>query len=467
MAEQRSISIQNAGGKSSIRHNNRDKELGNVDTERTEFNRTLVKENLREVYEREFGSALEKYNAKQKRDDRKIKDYFSHVRKSDSLELQREEIIQIGDKDNYFLPFGQEWEETADMYEEFFEQWKEQNPNLVPYNVVIHMDEASPHMHINYVPVAEGYKRGLEKQPSFSKALENQGFTGNKKQRFSDWRNQQLESIEEIMKEHSLERKEVGKNNFKNHYEYQEAMQEVENLYSERDKLQERLNMLSGSINSLERKNEVLESNNQQLENKAKELESKFVRNGDMLTKQKKSWESHKEWKAEYDKFENTTAFIKRIPIEPVIERTLTGRREVEDKVIVSKKDWSKVSKSLNAAYEANHVAKRELKEEKAAYHDLKKRHVSTQNAAVHWREQFEDLKEKVDGIYKPALKQLEKFKDWAINVFEKGGNDEKTIMTAFNGHVEREEKEERQRQELEEQRKRQAYRDRDFGPSL
>lgn len=338
MAEQRSISIQNAGGKSSIRHNNRDKELGNVDTERTEFNRTLVKENLREVYEREFGSALEKYNAKQKRDDRKIKDYFSHVRKSDSLELQREEIIQIGDKDNYFLPFGQEWEETADMYEEFFEKWKEQNPNLVPYNVVIHMDEASPHMHINYVPVAEGYKRGLEKQPSFSKALENQGFTGNKKQRFSDWRNQQLESIEGIMKEHSLERKEVGKNNFKNHYEYQEAMQEVENLHSERDELQERVNRLAGTANSLERKNEGLESENDRLEKRAKDLEGKVDKNKTLITKQKKEWDFHKEWKAEYDKFANSGSFVQRIPTEPVIERTLTGRKEVEDKVIVLKK---------------------------------------------------------------------------------------------------------------------------------
>lgn len=464
MAEQRSISIQNAGGKSSIRHNNRDKELGNVDTERTEFNRTLVKENLREVYEREFGSALEKYNAKQKRDDRKIKDYFSHVRKSDSLELQREEIIQIGDKDNYFLPFGQEWEETADMYEEFFEKWKEQNPNLVPYNVVIHMDEASPHMHINYVPVAEGYKRGLEKQPSFSKALENQGFTGNKKQRFSYWRNQQLESIEGIMKDHSLERKEVGKNNFKNHYEYQEAMQEVENLHSERDELQERVNRLAGTANSLERKNEGLESENDRLEKRAKDLEGKVDKNKTLITKQKKEWDFHKEWKAEYDKFANSGSFVQRIPTEPVIERTLTGRKEVEDKVIVLKKDWSKVSQSLNSAYQANHVTKRELIEEQKAHKDLKRRYVEMRDAAERWREQFNELGEKVAVVYRPAIKQLEKFKDWAIDVFDKGGNDEEKIMTAFHGHVERESKKE---QELEEQQQRQAYRDRDYGPSL
>lgn len=464
MAEQRSISIQNAGGKSSIRHNNRDKELGNVDTERTEFNRTLVKENLREVYEREFGSALEKYNAKQKRDDRKIKDYFSHVRKSDSLELQREEIIQIGDKENYSLPFGQEWEETADMYEEFFEKWKEQNPNLVPYNVVIHMDEASPHMHINYVPVAEGYKRGLEKQPSFSKALENQGFTGNKKQRFSYWRNQQLESIEGIMKDHSLERKEVGKNNFKNHYEYQEAMQEVENLHSERDELQERVNRLAGTANSLERKNEGLESENDRLEKRAKDLEGKVDKNKTLITKQKKEWDFHKEWKAEYDKFANSGSFVQRIPTEPVIERTLTGRKEVEDKVIVLKKDWSKVSQSLNSAYQANHVTKRELIEEQKAHKDLKRRYVEMRDAAERWREQFNELGEKVAVVYRPAIKQLEKFKDWAIDVFDKGGNDEEKIMTAFHGHVERESKKE---QELEEQQQRQAYRDRDYGPSL
>lgn len=464
MAEQRSISIQNAGGKSSIQHNNREKELKNVDTERTEYNRTLVQENLREVYEREFGPALERYNAKQKRDDRKIKDYFSHVRKSDSLELQREEIIQIGDKDNYFLPFGQEWEETADMYEEFFEQWKEQNPNLVPYNVVIHMDEASPHMHINYVPVAEGYKRGLEKQPSFSKALENQGFTGNKKQRFSDWRKQQLESIEGIMKDHSLERKEVGKNHFKNHYEYQEAMQEVENLHSERDKLQERVNSLARTANGLERKNEGLESQSEQLEKRAKDLEAKVEKNKTLLTKQKKEWDFHKEWKVQYDNHANSGSFVRRIPTEPVIERTLTGRKESEDKVIVSKKDWSKVSQSLNAAYQANSVAKRELEEERNAHKDLKRRYVEMRDTAYRWRDQFNELGEKVAVVYRPAIKQLEKFKEWAIDVFDKGGNDEEKVMTAFHGHVERESKKE---QELEEQQQRQAYIDRDYGPSL
>lgn len=72
MAEQRSISIQNAGGKSSIRHNNREKDRPNIDTERTQYNRTLFKGNLKEVYERKFGPALESYNVKQKRDYRKI-----------------------------------------------------------------------------------------------------------------------------------------------------------------------------------------------------------------------------------------------------------------------------------------------------------------------------------------------------------------------------------------------------------
>ena len=440
MVEQRSISIQNAGGKSSIKHNNREKELKNVDTERTEYNRTLVQENLREVYEREFGPSLERYNAKQKRDDRKIKDYFSHVRKSDSLELQREEIIQIGDKDNYSLPFGQEWEETADMYEEFFEQWKEQNPNLVPYNVVIHMDEASPHMHINYVPVAEGYKRGLEKQPSFSKALENQGFTGNKKQRFSDWRNQQLESIEGIMKEHSLERKEVGKNHFKNHYEYQEAMQEVENLRSERDKAQEHVNRLAGIANSLERKNEGLESERRQLETRVQELKEKRNKNVDILEKQKKEWDKVKEWKVGFNEHRNTSRYVQKIHAEPFMERTLTGKRESSEKVVVSKAALSKVEKTVNNSRQAQWIAESEFQDERAKNDELKKALTKERQESAYWREAWDKLNDRVEKSLEPVVNKLRAFRDWTLDKFEESGHKRATVLESFERDLEAEE---------------------------
>lgn len=118
----------------------------------------------------------------------------------------------------------------------------------------------------------------------------------------------------------------------------------------------------------------------------------------------------------------------------------------------------------MNSAYQANHVTKRELIEEQKAHKDLKRRYVEMRDTAERWREQFNELGEKVAVVYRPAIKQLEKFKDWAIDVFDKGGNDEEKIMTAFHGHVERESKKE---QELEEQQQRQAYRDRDYGPSL
>lgn len=433
MAEQRSISIQNAGGRSSIRHNNREKELKNVDTERTQYNRTLVQENLREVYEREFGPALERYNAKQKREDRKIKDYFSHVKKSDSLELQREEIIQIGDKDNYSLPLWQEWEKTADMYEEFFEQWKEQNPHLVPYNVVIHMDEASPHMHINYVPVAEGYKRGLEKQPSFSKALENQGFTGNKKQRFSDWRNQQLESIETIMNKNGLERKEVGKNHFKNHYEYQEVMQEVENLRSERDYLQNKLDHLSERKKGLERKIKPLED-------ELNKTESKIAKADTVISKQKEEWHKFKSWKEGFKEHRESSNYVLALPTEPVIERTIAGKREVADKVMVSKSDLQKVEKTINHARQAQWISESELQEERQENKHLKKALSDEREQSDYWREAWNELNERVEKSLKPLTRSLEKFKAWSFEAFERLGYEREYVRETFDSDMAEEE---------------------------
>ncbi|PJH64067.1 hypothetical protein, partial [Salmonella enterica] len=88
-----------------------------------------------------------------------------------------------------------------------------------------------PHMHINLVPVAEGYKNGLEKQASFDKALKNQGEQGKtSKDRFQTWRDNQIGRMTELMQEQGIERKEVGKNNLKNYHEYKQAMRALEHI---------------------------------------------------------------------------------------------------------------------------------------------------------------------------------------------------------------------------------------------
>ncbi len=71
---------------------------------------------------------------------------------------------------------------------------------------MIHNDEASPHMHLNFVPVASGYKRGLEKQVSFDRAITQQDPTLDKTRPFDDWREKEVQLLEEMLKERGIER---------------------------------------------------------------------------------------------------------------------------------------------------------------------------------------------------------------------------------------------------------------------
>lgn len=129
-------------------------------------------------------------------------------------------IIQIGDKDDFVNSENRKVANT--ILEEWFHDFEKRNPNLKVYNAVIHNDEASPHMHLNFVPVASGYKRGLEKQVAFDRAIIQQDETLNKTRPFDDWREKEVKLLEEKLLEHGIERKIVGTNKYKDVNEYKE-----------------------------------------------------------------------------------------------------------------------------------------------------------------------------------------------------------------------------------------------------
>jgi hypothetical protein len=233
-------------GESSLKHNKREfteKEFKekfheHIDQERTEKNRVIVQEDIQEAYKKIFGDAVKEYNAKQKRKDRKIKNYYRHVKSSKTLEVQREFVVQIGDKSDFSGLDDPKWQQANDMLERYLKGFQERNPNLHVFSAIIHNDEATPHMHMNLIPVAQGYKRGVSKQPSFNKALENLGYISPKEDTrvaFKEWRNREVEALESIMREQGYERKIVGTNDYKDVHDYKAAQREI-------DRQQERLN---------------------------------------------------------------------------------------------------------------------------------------------------------------------------------------------------------------------------------
>ncbi|KAB2161190.1 plasmid recombination protein, partial [Cronobacter sakazakii] len=247
-----SVSLKKATNKTNIRHNNRtmsekEKEQNShIDYSRSDENKYLVQKDLKKLYREEFGEVLENYNAKQKRNDRKIDDYYKHIQSSKKTSLQQEMIIQVGDKDDFSSK--QDFEKANEILEEWLLGFEKRNPNLKIYNAVIHNDEASPHMHLNFVPVASGYKRGLEKQVSFDRAITQQDPTLDKTRPFDDWREKEVKILEEMLKERGIERKLVGSNNYKDVNEYKEKKDLEKEILSLENQL-------------FEKKNELLEMN--------------------------------------------------------------------------------------------------------------------------------------------------------------------------------------------------------------
>ncbi|MBY7131359.1 plasmid recombination protein [Bacillus sp. 8YEL33] len=267
-----SVSLKKATNKTNIKHNNRtmsekEKERNShIDYSKSDENKYLVQKDLKELYQEEFGEVSEKYNAKQKRNDRKIDDYYKHIQSSKKTSLQQEMIIQVGDKDDFFSK--QDFEKANEILEEWLSGFEKRNPNLKIYNAVIHNDESSPHMHLNFVPVASGYKRGLEKQVSFDRAITQQDPTLDKTRPFDDWREKEVNLLGEMLKERSIERKIVGTNDYKDVREYKERkdlqreIQQLEkDLANKKNKLLEMSERLPGEIKikaEREKKTEVV-----------------------------------------------------------------------------------------------------------------------------------------------------------------------------------------------------------------
>ena len=201
-------------GKGSIGHNNREFIAPNVDSSRTSENITIVCENLKDVYHEIFDKALSEYNAKQKRKDRIIKDYYEHIFHSKQEKAFYELVVQIGNKDD--TPCGSvDGILAAQILEQFAKDFSIRNPHIRVFNSVIHLDEATPHLHIDFVPFATEQKRGLSTRNSLSKALEQQGFIAKGQFETSSklWVDNEKQQLAEIMKQHSIEWEQLGTNN--------------------------------------------------------------------------------------------------------------------------------------------------------------------------------------------------------------------------------------------------------------
>lgn len=221
-------------GKGVLNHNNRKFIADNVDKNRTKDNIEYENSSLENAYHHLFDEALKRYNDRQKRSDRKIKNYLEHIQKGKQEKSFYEIIVQVGNKNDMGVNTHNK-DLSKTILDEYMKEFQKRNPNLYVFNAHLHMDEATPHLHIDFIPFTTNSKRGLDTRVSMKQAISSQGFKGGTREEteWSQWVNSEKQELSKVMLEHNVEWEYQG--NDKEHlsvldYKKQERTKEVAEL---------------------------------------------------------------------------------------------------------------------------------------------------------------------------------------------------------------------------------------------
>ena len=198
-------------GKGSVNHNSRKFHAKNIDSERSYLNVEYCNEDVEDVYHELFDEALVRYNEKQTRSDRKIDDYYDKICFGKQEKPFHEIILQIGDKDNMGAT-TENGQLAAKVLDEYMRDFQRRNPTLRVFSAYLHMDEATPHLHIDFVPYTTGSKRGLDTRVSLKQALSALGFKGGTRSEteLNQWVQHEKKQLAEIMLERGIEWEQKG-----------------------------------------------------------------------------------------------------------------------------------------------------------------------------------------------------------------------------------------------------------------
>mgnify|MGYP000763265800 FL=1 len=258
-------------GKGSVNHNSRKFKAENVDGNRTHFNIDYCSEPIKKVYHELFDEALKRYNDKQTRADRKIANYYEKIRSSKQEKPFHELILQIGDKENMSAE-SENGQLARQVLDEYYRGFQERNPQLRVFSAHLHLDEATPHLHIDFVPFTTGSKRGLDTRVSLKQALAAQGFKGGSRgdTEWSQWVLSEKERLAAVMERYGIEWEQKGTH--EKHlsvldYKKQERAEEIEQLESKIIDKQTEFETLSKRIQNFDKGTDSLSQMQSALEN--------------------------------------------------------------------------------------------------------------------------------------------------------------------------------------------------------
>ena len=252
-------------GAGSLAHNRRDFVAENVDPDRVHLNICYQNENLKEVYKELFDDSVERYNVG-KRKDRQITNYYEKIRQGKQEKLFHEVIFQIGNREDMAVGTT-EGDLAVKVLDEYVKNFQQRNPTLHVFSCYLHQDEATPHLHIDFVPYVTGWKgKGMDTRVSLKQALKSLGFQGGNKHdtELNQWINHEKELLAEIARQHEIEWEQKGTHeehldiyNFKK----KERKKEVQALEQEKEYLtaEKRAEKAEKDLHNLEERRERLQ----------------------------------------------------------------------------------------------------------------------------------------------------------------------------------------------------------------
>ena len=359
-------------GKGSVNHNSRKFHAKNTDPQRSHWNVEYCNQDIREVYHELFDGALERYNAKQTRKDRKIEDYYEKIRSGKQEKPFHEIILQIGNKDDMGAKTT-EGQMAAKILDEYMKGFQERNPTLRVFSAHLHMDEATPHLHIDFVPYITGSKRGLDTRVSLKQALSALGFKGGTRMEteLNQWVTAEKQQLASIMLEHGIEWEQKGTH--EKHlslldFEKQERAKEVAALEKQKAELEEhnanmqevnekwldQLENIEREISSAHENREEADKQADQAKKKASQYEKKLTEIAPMVKDMERFAEKYsadrEEVLPEAGTLETGKSYREK-KAKPLIKKIVTVMRSVYRAYLDLSRRFSDMQKSYERAW--------------------------------------------------------------------------------------------------------------------
>ena len=359
-------------GKGSVNHNSRKFHAKNTDPQRSHWNVEYCNQDIREVYHELFDGALERYNAKQTRKDRKIEDYYEKIRSGKQEKPFHEIILQIGNKDDMGAKTA-EGQMAAKILYEYMKGFQERNPTLRVFSAHLHMDEATPHLHIDFVPYITGSKRGLDTRVSLKQALSALGFKGGTRMEteLNQWVTAEKQQLASIMLEHGIEWEQKGTH--EKHlslldFEKQERAKEVAALEKQKAELEEynanmqeinekwldQLENIEREISSAHENREEADKQADQAKKKASQYEKKLTEIAPMVKDMERFAEKYsadrEEVLPEAGTLETGKSYREK-KAKPLIKKIVTVMRSVYRAYLDLSRRFSDMQKSYERAW--------------------------------------------------------------------------------------------------------------------